>query len=98
MNNNLHWLIAILILAQPQINKQEFNNQTNNILYAITHIDEIQKFKTIRENCNDMEFEQDMGKTLQVCKIDGQYCNMQCIRRQNDNYSYNDNAANVCRM
>lgn len=72
--------MVFLILAQPQINKQEIDNQTNNITYAITHIDEIQKFKAIRENCNDMEFEQDMGKMLQVCKLDGQYCNMQCLK------------------
>lgn len=31
------------------------------------------------QNCPSIEYEQDMGKTIPFCRLDGQLCNGQCI-------------------
>lgn len=40
----------------------------------------------VRELCEQsggMDFEQDMSRKVMVCKRDGRYCNLQCIRKVN---------------
>lgn len=32
------------------------------------------------KTCPNVEWEEDMGKTIPFCKIDGQFCNQQCGR------------------
>ena len=34
-----------------------------------------------QNNCPAVEWEQDMIATIPFCRLDGQMCNMQCLRR-----------------
>jgi len=36
--------------------------------------------ENIMKNCNHIEYEQDMGAHIPFCKLDGQMCNMQCLK------------------
>lgn len=36
--------------------------------------------KETQDNCPNIEWEQDIGKHIPFCKIDGDMCNMQCMR------------------
>ena len=38
------------------------------------------KEKKIQEECENVEWEQDMGAHTPFCKLDGKNCNMQCMR------------------
>lgn len=38
------------------------------------------KEKKIQEECENVEWEQDMGAHIPFCKLDGEICNMQCMR------------------
>ena len=40
--------------------------------------------KKIQEECENVEWEQDMGAHIPFCKLDGKICNMQCMRRFGD--------------
>lgn len=37
--------------------------------------------KEVQDNCPNIEWEQDMGARIPFCKIDNEFCNMQCVRR-----------------
>lgn len=41
-----------------------------------------QREKETQENCPNIEWEQDMGKTVPFCKLDSEMCNMQCMRQK----------------
>lgn len=52
------------------------------VLYSLCTFDseqEEQKMKQM-QNCQSRELEQDMGKTIPFCRLDGQLCNGQCMR------------------
>ena len=38
------------------------------------------KEKKIQEKCESIEWEEDMGAHIPFCKLDGEICNMQCMR------------------
>lgn len=42
------------------------------------------KEKKIQEECENVEWEEDMGAHIPFCKLDGKICNMQCMRRFED--------------
>lgn len=47
-----------------------------NLYYSERYIKE----KKIQEECENVEREQDMGAHIPFCKLDGEICNMQCMR------------------
>lgn len=47
-----------------------------NLYYSERYIKE----KKIQEECENVEWEQDMGAHIPFCKLDGEICNMQCMR------------------
>lgn len=38
------------------------------------------KEKKTQENCEHIEWEQDMGMHIPFCKLDGKLCNVQCTK------------------
>lgn len=47
-----------------------------NLYYSERYIKE----KKIQEECENVEWEQDMGAHIPFCKLDGEICNAQCMR------------------
>lgn len=60
--------------------------QTSALLYNLRpDVIAYQKSKQhIIENCPFVEWEQDMGVTIQYCKLDNSFCNGQCFFKTND--------------
>lgn len=42
------------------------------------------KEKKIQEECDNVEWEEDMGAHIPFCKLDGEICDMQYMRRFED--------------
>lgn len=57
---------------------------TRRFLELIANPDtEGDRVRALCEQSGGMDFEQDMSRKVMVCKRDGQYCNLQCIRKVN---------------
>ena len=48
--------------------------------FANYNPEEEAKKENMMRNCCNIEFEQDMGAHIPFCKLDGQMCNMQCMK------------------
>jgi len=68
------------VAMEPSDLAKIFEQQTNALLYNLRP-DVIEKRKRDSEfvqNCPNVEWEREMGFSVPVCSIDGQYCNRQC--------------------
>ncbi len=52
------------------------------VLYYVADFDSEQekRMMKLRQDCPKIQYEQDMGKTIPFCRLDGQLCNGQCMR------------------
>ena len=48
--------------------------------YNLRDLERYIKEKKIQEECENVEWEEDMGAHIPFCKLDGKICNMQCMR------------------
>lgn len=48
--------------------------------FANYNPEEEAKKQDMMENCCHIEYEQDMGAHIPFCRLDGQMCNMQCLK------------------
>ena len=74
------WLLILFILAMSgrdykPIIKEDFED------YIERKKKEEDTIKLIRDNCSAIEWEQDMGAHIPFCRLDGDFCNMQCMRK-----------------
>lgn len=74
------WLLILSILAlsggdYKPIIKEDFED------YIERKKKEEDTIKLIRDNCSAIEWEQDMGAHIPFCRLDGDFCNMQCMRK-----------------
>lgn len=79
---NLDWLPLLLLMfacnnkgQNPEDFFEDLKKQEEEEHIRIGHEKEIQRY------CNHIEWEQDMNATISFCKLDGDFCNMQCVRR-----------------
>lgn len=80
--NDCPYLYGCKFMAAKTMAKL-FEQQTNALIYNLRP-DVIEKRKRDSEfvqNCPDVEWEREMGYSVPVCSIDGQYCNRQCRRQ-----------------
>ena len=63
--DNSTWLNILLLAAATNFDLSEYQSPNNDYV----------------KNCPKVEWEEDMGKTIPFCKIDGQLCNQQCRRK-----------------
>ena len=59
-----------------------FELQTNAILYNLRPdvIEKQRRNSEFVQNCPNVKWEREMGFSVSVCSIDGQYCNRQCCQ------------------
>ena len=69
------WLLLFLLLYY----NPDFVNQINK------EYQQIQKNKNYQYNCPNIEWEEDMGAHIPFCKQDGNFCNLQCRRKNGNN-------------
>lgn len=50
--------------------------------FAAYNPEEEARKEKIMKNCSYIEYEQDMGAHIPFCKLDGQMCNMQCLKEE----------------
>lgn len=57
--------------------------QMNALLYNLRPdvIEKQRRDSEFVQNCPNAEWERDMGFSVPVCSMDGQYCNRQCCRQ-----------------
>ena len=73
--------------AQREQEKQElggyapFPVEQLAVRFGMMNLEEEKRLDDIQRNCSNVEWEQDMGAHIPFCKLTGDFCNMQCIRR-----------------
>ena len=71
-------------MSDAEMMAKVFEQQTNAILYNLRP-DVIEKRKRVDEKrnyCLFIEYEQDMGFKIPYCKLTNQYCNGQCLEKE----------------
>ena len=65
---------------QPSDMAKLFEQQTNALLYNLRPdvIEKRRRDSEFIQNCPNVKWEREMGFSVPVCSIDGQYCNRQC--------------------
>ena len=69
------WLTLFLLLSYAFQKDPDFLHKINE------KYEQERKDREYMNNCDAIEWEQDMGKSIPFCKLDGQLCNMQCMKR-----------------
>jgi len=81
------WLLLILLLSFSIFKEQPQSSQQVNTLidpssmpFSLVGMEKYNNEKKIQENCENIEWEQDMGMHIPFCKLDGKLCNVQCTK------------------
>ena len=74
-NENDWWALLFLLLAGTKTDPEEILKREEERRKRADYEKEVQY------HCNHIEWEQDMHATIPFCKLDGDFCNMQCMRR-----------------
>ena len=80
------WILLLLLMAFGFENNQNVNgmlshmdnNQSVSFGQIFNNFDLNRKLEELQQNCEYIEWEQDMGAHIPFCKLDGELCNGQC--------------------
>ena len=70
MNNDMWWMLLLLLIAGSPGTMEKLEADLENRKKALEQ----------RDMCPHVEWEQDMGAHIPFCQLDGEFCNMQCMK------------------